>query len=95
MRVIFENIISDKYPNKSSVTLGIHLSNMYTLNLKQYLFLEPTYFLFNLAHEIANLVDTNLYLQKTCRNYTLSEPDLSTKNQNQMHQEQIKKKNFY
>lgn len=56
----------------------MHLQKMYVSVIKPYLSLEPAYFLFNLAHEIAFLTDVNFYLQKTCRNYSTLEPNLNT-----------------
>lgn len=64
--------------SKSSVVFENNSQKMYVSGIKQYLSLEPVYFLLCLAYEIVHLVDENLYLQKTCRNFTLSEPNLST-----------------
>lgn len=64
--------------SKSSVVFENNSQKMYVSGIKQYLSLEPVYFSLCLAYEIVHLVDENLYLQKTCRNFTLSEPNLST-----------------
>lgn len=55
----------------------MHLRETFSY-LKQYSSYEPAYFMFNLVQGFVDVADINLYLQKTCRNHTQLEPNLST-----------------
>lgn len=44
----------------------------------KYISVEPSYFLYSFAWNTLEFINTNLYLQKTCRLNSTSEPDLST-----------------
>lgn len=56
----------------------MHLRETFVSFIKPYSSFEPAYFLFFLAQGFADFAEVNLYLQKTCRNQTQSEPNLST-----------------